>query len=281
MTFMRINVNGTKLFFDVEGQKVVVDGPVMRERPTVVLLHGGPGFDHTNFKPGFSALADVAQLVYVDHRGNGRSDRDDPSKWSLDVWADDVKSLCDTLEIERPIVLGWSFGGFVAQTYASRHPDHPAKLILYSTAARLDVERVVAAFDAIGGPDAAVAARAFWTDPTDEHMAGYMQHCLPAYSPEPLDMDMMTRCILNLDLLKGFDGEMEMDQRTALKAVTCPTLVLAGALDPITPIPAAEEIVESLDPAVVSFERFERSGHFIHETEPDRFFEVVRAFVTT
>src|SRR5437667_7213677 len=140
---MRVTVNGAKLFIDVEGPKLVPDGPAMRERPTVLLLHGGPGFDHTNFKPAFSRLADAAQLIYYDHRGNGRSDRDDPSTWTLDNWADDVKGLCDALEIERPIVLGWSFGGFVAQAYAGRYPDHPAKLILQSTAARLDLDRVV------------------------------------------------------------------------------------------------------------------------------------------
>ena len=94
-------------------------------------------------------------------------------------------------------------------------------------------------------------------------------------------MAVMTCCILNPELLKGFQGEMEMDLRTALKAVACPTLVLAGALDPITPIPAAEEMLEALDQSLVTYERFERSGHFIADTEPDRFFEVVRRFVTT
>jgi pimeloyl-ACP methyl ester carboxylesterase len=276
---MRISVNGTRLFFDVDGAKVVPDGPAMRERPSVLLLHGGPGFDHSNFKPAFERLTDVAQVVYLDHRGNGRSDRDDPGSWRLDVWADDVKGFCDALEIDRPIVLGWSFGGFVAQAYASRYPDHPSKLILQSTAARMDIDRVVAAFRAVGGDAAADAARAFWRDPTDEAMAGYMQQCLPCYSPEPLDMAMMTRCQLNMDLLKGFEGEMAMDHRTGLKAVVCPTLVLAGTLDPITPIGAADEIVASLDPSVVTYERFERSGHFIQETEPDRFFDVLTRFI--
>src|SRR5580700_5534561 len=99
---MRITVGGTTLFFDVEGPKFVAEGGTMRERPTVVLLHGGPGFDHSNFKPEYGQLADVAQVVYLDHRGNGRSDRDDPSKWNLDSWADDVKGLCDVLEIAKP-----------------------------------------------------------------------------------------------------------------------------------------------------------------------------------
>jgi proline iminopeptidase len=244
-----------------------------------VLLHGGPGFDHSNFKPAFQRLTSVAQVVYLDHRGNGRSDRDDPSSWRLDVWADDVKAFCDALEIERPIVLGWSFGGFVAQAYGIRYPDHPARLILQSTAARMDLDRVVAAFRTIGGDAAADAARAFWTNPSDETMAGYMEHGLPCYSPAPLDMAAMTRCQLNMDLLKGFEGEMDMDQRTGLKAIACPTLVLAGALDPITPIGAADEIVESLDPSLVTYEKFERSGHFIHDTEPDRFFDILADFI--
>jgi len=81
---MRLTVNGTKLFVDVEGAKFVPDGDILREKPTIMLLHGGPGFDHSQFKPQFSQLADVAQLVYLDHRGCGRSDRDDPSSWTLE-----------------------------------------------------------------------------------------------------------------------------------------------------------------------------------------------------
>ena len=72
---MRVNIGDARLFFDVEGAKLRPDGPKMREVPTVLLLHGGPGFDHSNFKPEFSRLAEIAQVVYLDHRGNGRSDR--------------------------------------------------------------------------------------------------------------------------------------------------------------------------------------------------------------
>ena len=71
---MHVSVNGVRLFFDVEGAKLVPDGPVMREKPTLLLLHGGPGFDHSIYKPAYSALADIAQIVYLDHRGNGRSE---------------------------------------------------------------------------------------------------------------------------------------------------------------------------------------------------------------
>ena len=139
---MRVQVGDVRLYFDVEGPGLVVDGPAMRERPTLLLLHGGPGFDHSGFKPAYGQLAEAAQVVYLDHRGNGRSDRVDPSTWKLDVWADDVRRFCDTVGIERPVVLGWSFGGMVAMAYAARHPDHPAKLVLQSTMARLDVDRI-------------------------------------------------------------------------------------------------------------------------------------------
>ena len=58
------------LFFDVDGAGLVIDGPAMRERPTLVLLSGGPGFDHTVFKPAFAQLADrVGQSA--GHRSEG------------------------------------------------------------------------------------------------------------------------------------------------------------------------------------------------------------------
>jgi pimeloyl-ACP methyl ester carboxylesterase len=277
---MRIRVNDTVLFFDVEGAKFVPDGGSMRKKPTVLLLHGGPGFDHSNFMPDYSQLSEVAQLVYLDHRGNGRSDWGEASTWNLDTWADDVRGFCDALEIEAPIVLGWSFGGFVAMTYAARHPDHAAKLILQSTAARLDVQRIVAAFSALGGPAAAGAAHTFWTTHDNDSMLQYLEHCIPLYHSEPLT-DYMTRCVLNLDLLVGFDGEMEMDLRPGLRTVQVPVLVLAGRKDPITPVASAEEIVECLPGPNVALEIFDESSHFIQLAEPDRFFAIVRDFITS
>jgi proline iminopeptidase len=85
---MRVRVGDVQLYFDVEGAELVPDGPAMRERPTLLLLHGGPGFDHSSYKPLFSRLAEDAQVVYLDHRGQGRSDKSTPEHWTLDRWAD-------------------------------------------------------------------------------------------------------------------------------------------------------------------------------------------------
>jgi pimeloyl-ACP methyl ester carboxylesterase len=170
---MRVDIGGCRLFFDVEGAKLRPDGPRMREVPTVILLHGGPGADHSIFKPAYSQLADIAQVVYFDHRGDGRSDgRDDSAHWRLAQWGDDVKALCDALEIERPIVMGVSFGGYVAMSYALRHLDHPAKLILCSTAASPSKKEIqVKVFERLGGAEAGAAARAFLEDPRGMHLA--------------------------------------------------------------------------------------------------------------
>lgn len=144
---MHIDVNGTRLWFDVDGPALVPDGPEMRPRPTVVLVHGGPGcFDHTYFKPDFERLADVAQVVYLDLRDHGRSAWGDPEAWEYETCADDVRAFCDVLGIERPIVYGHSLGGFIAMLYGARHPGHSGALVLDSTAGRFDVPRMVEEF---------------------------------------------------------------------------------------------------------------------------------------
>ena len=94
---MRISIGDCRLFVDVEGLGLVPDGKTMRAKPTLILLHGGPGFDHSGFKPQWSQFADLAQVVYYDHRGQGRSDRSDPSTWHLQQWAADLVALCDAL----------------------------------------------------------------------------------------------------------------------------------------------------------------------------------------
>ncbi len=278
---MRIEVNGTTLFFDVEGAGLVPDGASMRERPTLLLLHGGPGFDHSLFKPAYSELAEVAQVVYLDHRGQGRSAPEDSKGLSLDVWADDVRGFCDALGIERPIVLGWSFGGFVALHYAARYPEHPARLILQSTMARWDLERTVRGFRDRGGEAAATAARAFFTAPGMDTLPDFMEHAMPAYSPSPLDADAAARAIMNVDLQFEFFRGFRMDLTGDVARVRCPTLVLAGALDPITPLATSEEIVAALPPELVTYQVFERSGHFIPDTEPDALFVAIKSFVAT
>lgn len=131
-THVRVSVGDVQLFFEVFGEEWVFTGSAFRRRPVLIGLHGGPGLDGTKLRYQLAPLADVAQVVVPDQRGHGRSDRATPETWNLTTWAADVKNLSDALDIERPAVLGFSFGGGVAQQYASTYLDDPAGLILVS-----------------------------------------------------------------------------------------------------------------------------------------------------
>ena len=181
---MFVEVNGAKIFFDVDGEGLTPDGSSMRRKPTVVLVHGGPGADHSVAKPYFSQLTDIAQVLYYDHRGNGRSDLSTEEKWNLAQWGDDLKGLCDVLGINKPIVIGTSFGGFAALSYATRYPSHAAGLALISTAAKIDFPAIYQAFERRGGKEIRDIAEAYWTRPTDEGRDLYKKYCVPFYSYE-------------------------------------------------------------------------------------------------
>src|SRR6266403_3908122 len=205
---MRVLVNGVRLFFDVEGASLVPEGATMREKPTLVLLHGGPGLDHSIYKPSFSALADVAQVIFLDHRGNGRSERGPQESWPLAQWGDDVRGFCEALGIARPIVFGASFGGMVAMAYATRHPDHPAKLILVSTEAAGDTyfERRVALFERFGGPEVgALARRRFLDGHTDAAtLDTWLRLAFPLYTRTPRDPQVVQRAVRHPEVTHWF-----------------------------------------------------------------------------
>lgn len=277
---MRIDIGeGTRLFVDVDGLGLVAEGPTMVERPTLLLLHGGPGMDHSLYKAStLAGLTDVAQVVFYDHRGQGRSDVGSPADWTLDMWADDVVRLCDALEIKRPIVFGASFGGMVAQRYIARHPEHPAKVVLACTSASLDVGKIAAAFERVGGTEAASVAERFWEG--DQSAFGdYLEVCMPLYSVAPMDPALMARMVMNMEVLQHFQaGEQHtMDLRAGLASAQCPVLVLGGDLDPITPIETNEQVAASLPSEHVRFERLGAVSHM--EVGGDASTELVREFI--
>lgn len=282
---MRVTVNGVRLYVDIEGAGLVPEGPRMREKPTLVLVHGGPGADHSIYKPAFSALSDLCQIVYYDHRGCGRSEDGPREAWTLAQWGDDLKGLCDALGIEKPIVLGTSFGGFVAQAYATRHPDHPGKLVLVSTAAKFDFPKVYDAFAQLGGPEAGRIAEAYWSNPSPETRAPYLAHCAPFYQAKRHGppREWAQRAILRNDTGQWFNGpaneQGRMDFRAALGRIACPVLVMAGEADPITPLAFSDEIMRHLPAERVRFERFADCGHGIVDDEPERCFQVIREFI--
>jgi pimeloyl-ACP methyl ester carboxylesterase len=278
---MQVEVRGVRLWFDVDGPALVPDGPRMRRRPTVVLLHGGPGsFDHSYLKPDFARLAEVAQVVYLDLPGHGRSAWGDPASWSFERCADDVRGFCDALGIARPVVFGHSLGGFVAMLYGARHPGHAGALVLQSTHGRFDLQRIVDGFRRAGGDEvAATAERVYGGDRrevTDEQWARCWRLAGPWVTGEQERARTIMHRELNrpgLALMRGFDV---LDQ---LGRVGCPTLVGVGELDPITPVAAARELAAALGEGTARLEVFAGAGHFTWKDVPDRYWPVLLEFV--
>lgn len=278
---MRVTVGDTKLFFDVEGALLVPDGPRMRRRPTLVALHGGPGWDHSGFKPFLGPLADCAQIVHLDHLGQGRSELTDSSTWNLGSWAAALRHFCDTLEIERPVVLGESFGGFVALRYAIDYPEHPAKLILMATGARLDVGRIAEAMGRFGGERQREIAVRFFTEPTPEVEAAYLQECGGLYSVVPKDPDLDRRAVRRPEITRHFfqDEAKRFDHREGAARVRCPVLVLAGERDPVTPLEGAVELAQALPSDLVKLITIKDAAHDLRRDAPTRVLSLLRDFI--
>jgi pimeloyl-ACP methyl ester carboxylesterase len=274
---MKVRANGVDLFFDLEGTKLLAEGPWVRERPTIVLLPTGPGVDHSLYKEHLGpALAAVAQVVYLDLRGAGRSDWSSAEHWTLDTWVADVAGLCDALELTRPVVLGTGIGGVVGLLLAARRPELVERLVLVSAVARYVHTRSIAEFDRLGGPEAGEVAARYFGEPTEPNFAEFMRVCVPLYTRNPTPADTVARIEMNLALAAHWEatGAREYDVRGEAAKVTCPTLVLAGEDDPSATIAGVEELVAAL-PGGVAYERFPATGHGVFRDRPDAVERVV------
>lgn len=280
---MRIEIEpGVRVYVDVLGPGLVPAGAVMRELPTLLCLHGGPGFDHSAYKPQFGALADIAQVIVYDHRSHGRSDERPRAEWTLDTWADDVVRLCEALGVVKPIVLGQSFGGFVAQRYIARHPAHAGKVILSSTAAGMNLARKLAVFERRGGLAARDAAAAFWSGPDAQTWAHYWRECRHLYNTHPpLDPQSGERTRLREDILLHFvAGEKQgLDLLPGLARAQCPVLVMVGEEDPVCTLDDARDIFAALPERWRQWVQFPGVGHGAWRDDPEAAFAALRRFV--
>ena len=275
---MHVDVNGTRLWFDVEGASLVPDGREMRSCPVFVLVHGGPGsYDHSYFKPHFGALAETGQVVYLDLRGHGRSEWGEVGDWSFEACADDVAAFCDALGIVRPIVLGHSMGAAIVLLYGAGHPGHAHGLVVVGGLARFDLERLVEGFRRVGGDEvAALAERAYRGEGITEEE---WTRVFAAFGPRIPDADELARRRQNMDLnAPGMALLRDLDVRDQLAAVDVPTLVCVGELDPVTPVEASEEIVGAMRPGLARLEVIPGAGHFPWLEAPDPFLELIAAF---
>ena len=278
-------LDGTRLFFDVDGPQWVPDGDQMRRRPVLFLLHGGPGGDHGSFKKTVGQLRDVAQLVYVDHRGSGRSDPVEIESCTLDTNIDDVERLRENLGLESISLLGSSYGGMVAQGYAIRYPDNLGRLVLSATApsfrflaeAQERVERE-------GSEEQKRVCQWLWegTFQSLDQLKRYYRAMAPWYAvsfQEEKFEESWGRGIRNFQQTNlGFSSFLrEFDFTPQLDQLRCPVLVLAGEKDWICAADQSREIARRIPQAELHV--FPDAAHSIAEDQPDEFLALVRQFL--
>ncbi len=285
---MHAKLRDTTLFFDIEGAGLVPDGPAMRERPVAMVVHGGPGGDHSGFKPAMSPLADVMQLVYFDHRGQGRSAAGDPARYTLDENVADMEALRRHLGLGPVVSIGTSYGGMVAMAHAARHPGAVAKLVLIVTAAHGGfVPRAEQFIREHGTAEQQRVCQRLWAGTFQDaaQMAEYYAVMGPRYSrrydpaaaeavrgratyaPEPLN-----RAFGPGGVLRRFD------LRAEIAGITVPTLILAGQHDWICPPDFSEEIHGLIPGSQLRI--FAGSSHSIRADEPEALNAAIRHFVT-
>jgi proline iminopeptidase len=100
----------------------------------LMVVHGGPGADHTYFLPYLLPLARKHRLIFIDERGSGRSQRlQDASQYTVENMVEDVEDVRLALGLGKISLLGHSYGGVLAQAYALKYQANLSHLILNST----------------------------------------------------------------------------------------------------------------------------------------------------
>jgi proline iminopeptidase len=283
---MRVSVNNTDLYVDVAGSQLHVEAGRLAERPTIVVLHGGPGFDQGYLRPGLAPLSSHAQLVFVDLRGQGRSGRPPVQTCTLEQMADDVAELCDRLGIRAPIVFGHSAGGFVALHLALRHPASLGALILCDSAPTLlplpDENPPPSLAQRATAQAVEVAQRLFNGDFSAETVDAFGQLVAPFYAgPRHTDVpgQILPLSGFSADIAAHFFGVLApaYDLRPRLPEISVPTLAIVGKYDWVCP-PVASRTLASEIPHTDLVEIAE-AGHFAFSEEPQAFQHAVRAFL--
>jgi proline iminopeptidase len=284
---MLARIRDTEIYFDVVGSGLVADGARMRERPVAFILHGGPGNDHSDLKASLSPLAETMQLVFFDHRGQGRSARGDVARYTLDENVEDMEALRRHLGVGPIVSIGTSYGGMVAMAHAARYPDAVSHLVLVVTAAHAGFNDRARAILAERGTAAQQAAAAdLWAGRLDtvEKLRHYYEVLGPLYSLryDPaaaqasrgraiLSPEAITKAFAPGGFLRGFD------LRSELAAITAPTLILAGRHDWICPPEFSEEINRLIRGSQLRI--FENASHSIRNDAPEELRAAITAFV--
>jgi len=221
--------DGTPIHYTVSGRP---DGEPL-------LLLQGLGADSRGWIRQRRAVSGTYRCIYVDNRGVGKSGQP-PGPYDLEVMADDAVRVLDDLGVERAHVMGASMGGVLTQIIGVRQPDRVRSMVLACTACRhhpwrlelLEEWREVAANDGMAGLSQ-VAAR--WL--VGPRMLRRLRTTIDLVAPLALNVPAES-FVAQVDAILALSD----DVRFELAEVTCPTLVIVGSQDVLTPVGDSEEL---------------------------------------
>jgi proline iminopeptidase len=248
----------------------------------LIVLHGGPGLDHQMFRPYLDPLGDEFRLLYIDQRGQGRSDRVDPVSLSLEVFARDVDRLAEALGLRRFALLGHSFGAIVTTWHATELGTAAAYVISgggdSSEALLADVDASLA-----GLGDAGTLMADSWerelTVATEDDVRQLMIDQLPFHFHHQVPEGYGDGWVYSPDVLRHFAnaGYGDFDFRAGLAAVSRPTLIVVGEHDRTTTPRAARVLHEGMPGSELV--TIGDAGHMSFVEEQEAYLDAVRGFL--
>lgn len=283
---MKATLRGTEIYFDIAGMQLAPVGKNFVERPVLFMLHGGPGSDHLRFKQHSLEIQEVAQLVFIDHRGCGRSKKTKQADYTLENNVEDIEALRKQLGLEKICILGASYGGMVAQSYAVRYPKRVEKLILVATACDYRfMDDAKKAVQQHGSAEQIAACEPLWNGTFKSHkqVTEFFSIMGPLYAiiekRRKKKVVSESKTIWSYQALnQGFGGFLRSyDVTKKLRKITCATLVLAGREDWICSPAQAKKIASHIPNATLKI--FKNCSHAVASDAHDRYIKIIKQFL--
>jgi non-heme chloroperoxidase len=239
--------------------------------PPILFIHGWSQNHLCWAKQYESSLADEFRLVAYDLRGHGMSEAPlEPEHYTAgELWADDVAAIVDELRLDRPVLVGWSYGAFVISDYVRVHGQERITAINF-------VEGVTrlgeSAFGTLIGPgflDHFVDATADDLPTNIRAMRSFVQTCLvKPVSEDDLETAMCWNVVVPARIRAALAAR-EIDDDDVLRTLEVPVLLTHGRMDSVVLPAMAEHVLATCPAAEVSW--YDGVGHVPHLEEPERF----------
>ena len=274
-----VEIRDTRLFVEERGSG-----------SPLIVLHGGPGADHTQLLDPLEPLQDEFHLLFVDQRSQGRSDAAPRETWTLEDAARDVSDLAETLSLDRYGVLGHSYGALVALQHAVDHPRHAAATVLSHGVPSARWYRLPEELDQLHPLEVRREVEAAWQQIESTSDGAQMTELIARQAPfhfkdpeGPLvaeEADRYRQQMVHTPEVNHYmsaNALSEFDLEDSLRTIAQPVLVLSGRFERTCPLEAAEFMADRIPNA--SLHIFKDSAHVSYVEERDTYLRVVRAFL--